>query len=123
MKKDKTKKNQLKIKRACRVRKKLHGTEKKPRLTVNKTNQHIYVQLIDDESHNTVGSCSTLPKSAKKSEFGKKSKEAAKKLGEHIAQIANEKNIQEVVFDRGPHCYHGILAELADAAREKGLKF
>lgn len=106
-----------------RVRKKLRGSNSKPRLCVVKTNNHIHVQLINDEDGVTIGSTSTLAKEFRQTEFSKKNKVSAAKLGTRIAEIANEKNIREVIFDRGPHKYHGILAELANAARENGLQF
>lgn len=117
-------KNQLvRKKRAWRIRKRLHGTASRPRLSVIKSNKHIQVQLIDDDSHTTVGAISTYKKEFRNTEFGRKTKVAARKLGECIAEIAKEKNIREVIFDRGPFNYHGILSELADAARAGGLKF
>jgi large subunit ribosomal protein L18 len=117
------KNNERRIKRAYRVRKRLRGTSLKPRLSVHKSNKHIQVQIIDDETGITLGSTSTFAKEFRDSEFGSKNKASAKKLGEKIAEIAKEKNIKEVVFDRGPFKYHGIFAELADAARSAGLKF
>jgi large subunit ribosomal protein L18 len=117
-------KNQLlREKRALRVRKHLRGNSIKPRMCVQKTNFHIYVQIIDDEAGVTLGATSTIAKEFKDGEFGKKNKATAKKIGERIAEIALAKNIKEVVFDRGPHKYHGILAELANGARGAGLKF
>jgi|694.fasta_scaffold07199_12 large subunit ribosomal protein L18 len=110
-------------KRALRVRKHLRGTNVKPRLCVVKTNKHIQAQLIDDESGKTLGQASTLAKEFRGTEHAKKCKASAKVLGELIAKIAREQNIKEVVFDRGPFKYHGILAELADAARSGGLQF
>lgn len=116
-------KNQiLRHKRALRVRKHLHGNSLKPRMCVQKTNLHIHVQLIDDEAGVTLGAASTNAKEFKNGEFGKKNKASAKKIGERIAEIALAKNIKEVIFDRGPHKYHGVLAELADGARGAGLK-
>lgn len=112
-----------KKKRALRVRKTLRGCQQKPRLSVVKSNKHIQVQIIDDEAGVTLGGTATFAKEFANTEFGKKSKAAAKKLGEKIAEIAKEKNIKEVVFDRGPFKYHGVLAELADAARAAGLQF
>lgn len=109
--------------RSLRVRKKVRGTSSKPRMCVVKTNNHIQVQLIDDEARTTVASASTFSKEFKNTEFSKKNKASAKKLGEKIAELAGAKNIKEVVFDRGPFKYHGILAELADAARAGGLQF
>lgn len=109
--------------RAMRVRKKLRGTSLKPRLSVHKSNCHIQVQLIDDQTGLTLGSIATFAKEFRETEFCKKNKGSARKLGERIAEIAKEKNIKEVVFDRGQFKYHGILAELADAARSGGLQF
>lgn len=110
-------------KRAMRVRKHVRGTSSKPRLSVHKSNKHLQVQLIDDEVGMTLGAVSTLSKSLKGKPQGKKSKESAKTLGKAIAEIAKSKQIKEVVFDRGSSTYHGVLAELADAARENGLVF
>jgi len=112
-----------KKKRALRVRNKFHGTASKPRLAVVKTNKHIYAQLIDDDQGKTIGSASTLSKDFKNSEFNKKNKESAKKLGEAIGALAKDLKVKEVVFDRGPYKYHGILAELANSVREQGLVF
>lgn len=113
----------LREKRALRVRKHLRGTSVKPRLCVFKSNCHIQAQLIDDEAGKTIGGISTYAKEFRNTEFNKKNKASARKLGEHIAEIAKSKNIKEIVFDRGSHKYHGVLAELADAARAGGLKF
>ena len=118
-----TRKHKLSVKRAYRVRKKMHGTSLKPRLSVMKSNKHIHVQLIDDDKSLTIGSVSTGSKELKGTEFSKKCKASARKLGETIGEIAVKQNIKEIVFDRGPYKYHGILAELADGARQAGLKF
>lgn len=117
------KKQELRHKRSMRVRKHLHGSIVKPRLCVVKSNKHIQVHLIDDENGVTLGSTATFAKEFRSTEHNCKNKSSARKLGERIAEIAKEKNIKEVVFDRGPFKYHGILAELADAARAGGLKF
>jgi len=113
----------LRKKRALRVRKHLRGNAAKPRLCVVKSNKHIQAQLIDDELGITLGSIATFSKELRDTEFNKKNKTAARKLGENIAEIAKSKNIKEVIFDRGSAKYHGILAELADAARAGGLQF
>jgi large subunit ribosomal protein L18 len=112
----------LRIKRAMRVRKRLKGNSIKPRLCVVKSNKHIEVQLIDDETGFTLGAISTKSKEFRTTEFNSRNKASAKVLGEKIAEIAQQKNIKEAIFDRGFHKYHGILAELADAARGSGLK-
>lgn len=117
------KKQELRNKRSLRVRKHLHGTATKPRLCVVKSNKHIEAQLINDEVGQTLGAVTTNAKEFRNTEFGRKNKAAARKLGETLATIAKEKNITEVVFDRGQFKYHGVLAELADAARAGGLKF
>jgi large subunit ribosomal protein L18 len=118
-----SKQHQLRDKRKMRVRKKLHGTSIKPRLTIVKSNKHIHVQLIDDDLGQTIGAISTASKEYRDGEFSKKNKVTAKKIGESIGALAVGKNIKEIVFDRGPYKYHGILAELADGARAAGLKF
>lgn len=105
--------------RVLRVRKNLKGTLAKPRLSVCKTNKHMYAQLIDDENGHTLASATSLSKEEKE----RKSKEVAKKIGLKLAQIAKEKNINKIVFDRGRFKYHGLIAHLADAAREGGLEF
>lgn len=112
-----------KRKRAIRVRKNLHGTSTKPRLSVHKSNYHIQVQLIDDDAGKTLGSIATFAKEYRDTEFSKKNKASARVLGERIAQIAKDINVKEVIFDRGPFKYHGIFAELANAARAAGLQF
>lgn len=121
--KEQQKNYKKKVKRALRVRKHLRGTAAKPRLCVIKSNAHIQVQLIDDHAGVTLGSTATYSKEFRDTEFNRRNKASAKKIGEKIAQIAQEKNIKEVIFDRGPSKYHGVLAELANAARAAGLQF
>lgn len=116
-------KQKIRYKRALRVRKTLRGTSVKPRLCVIKSNKHIHAQLIDDESGQTLGTASTFGKELQNTDFTKKNKVSAAKIGEIIADIAKKNEITEVVFDRGPFKYHGILAALADSARAAGLKF
>lgn len=123
MKKYANNKQRLRILRAFRIRKKMHGTKDCPRLSVHKTNNHITAQLIDDDNGVVLAASGTISKEFKGTPFEKKSKESAKKIGETIAEMALKQNITAVIFDRGPFKYHGILAELADAARAKGLKF
>jgi large subunit ribosomal protein L18 len=106
-------------KRALRVRKHLRGSADKPRLSVSKTNVHISVQLIDDEKGVTLASAGSMQKNM----GGKKSKETARLVGSKIAELAKQKQIQNVVFDRGSNKYHGLIRELAGAAREAGLQF
>jgi len=117
------KRNVKRHRRTLRVRKTLCGNSQKPRLSVFHSNKHLFAQLIDDETHTTLFGIGTLSKEFKGKEFAKKSKAAAKEIGARIANEAKKKNIETVVFDRGSHKYHGLLAELANAAREAGLKF
>ena len=123
MRKSVVKINKTRKTRAMRVRKKLRGTGLKPRLSVHKSNSHLHAQLIDDENGVTLAGISTCGKELRDTEFGRKNKASARKLGEYIAEKAKAHNIKEVVFDRGQFKYTGVLAELADAARSGGLKF
>ncbi len=117
------KRNERRIKRKLRVRKHVRGSADKPRLSVFKTNKHISAQLIDDENHVTILSAGTMHKEFRAGELGKKSKEAAKQVGLKIAELAKQKQIQKIVFDRGRYKFHGVVAELANAAREAGMQF
>ena len=112
--------NKARLKRHARVRSKISGTPECPRLDVFRSAKHIYVQIIDDVSGVTLASASTLEKDF--GEYGG-NKEAAKKVGETIAKRALEKGIETVVFDRGGYISHGRVKELAEGAREGGLKF
>lgn len=109
--------------RVFRVRKQVRGTAQKPRLSVSKTNYHLYAQLIDDESGITLAGVGTQSSANSSSDHNKKSKESARVIGTQIAELAKKKNIDTVVFDRGRFKFHGIIAELANAAREAGLHF
>ena len=106
--------------RHIRVRRKVSGTAECPRLCVYRSNTNIYAQIIDDVKAHTLVAASTLDKEVKTK---KSNKEAAKEVGALIAKKAIEKNIKTVVFDRGGFIYHGVVKELAEAAREAGLKF
>ena len=105
------------------VRRRLRGTAEKPRMSVFKSNKHLFVQLIDDENGHTLLSASTIMKELEKPDCKKKGKEAARYIGGYVAEQAKGKNIQGVIFDRGHNKYHGLLAEVANAAREAGLQF
>ncbi len=107
--------------RHARVRKKISGTADCPRLCVYKSLKHIYAQIIDDTTGTTLVSASTQEAEFKANYGGNCA--AAKAVGEAIAKKAAEKNIKEVVFDRGGYLYHGRVAELAAGAREGGLEF
>ncbi len=109
----------LKIKK--RVRKNISGTADKPRMSVYRSNKQISVQLIDDKSGNTLAAASSLVKDVA-AEKGNKSEKAAL-VGKMIADRAKSAGIENVVFDRNGYLYHGRVKQLADAAREAGLKF
>ena len=107
------------IKRHARVRGKISGTAERPRLSVFRSEKNIYAQIIDDVAGNTLVAASSVEK-----DFGPGSnKEAARKVGKLVAERALQKGIEEVVFDRGGYIYHGRVQELAEGAREGGLKF
>ena len=106
--------------RHARVRTKVSGTAERPRLCVYRSNSNLYAQIIDDVAGNTLVQASTL----KKEEKTKKSNiEAAKEVGALIAKRAIAKKIKTVVYDRSGYIYHGVVKELAEAAREGGLEF
>lgn len=106
--------------RHIRVRNKISGTAERPRLCVYRSNSNLYVQIVDDVAGNTLAQASTLDKEVKTKHANK---EAAKEVGALIAKRALDKKIKEVVFDRGGYIYHGVVKELAEAAREGGLTF
>ena len=116
-------KNQDRLKRHARVRKKVAGTAACPRLSVYRSLNHIYAQVIDDDAKVTLAAASTVEKDIAKAVEGKTKKEAAKIVGKAVAEKAMAKGISEVVFDRGGYLYTGRVQCLADGAREAGLKF
>ena len=116
----KTDRKMERTRRHLRVRRKISGTSERPRLCVYRSNTNLYVQVIDDVAGNTLVAASTLDKEIKTKHANK---EAAKELGTLIAKKVQAKNIKTVVFDRGGYIYHGVVKELADAAREGGLEF
>ena len=111
--------------RHLKVRKKVFGSDKKPRLAVFRSNKNIYAQLIDDIKSTTLASISTLKIKATTKNDAEKTKKfgQAEKAGEALAKIAIKNKINEVVFDRGGFKYHGRIKALADAAKKGGLKF
>ena len=115
--------NDRRVKRPERVRKDLSGTPERPRLCVYRSNKNISCQIIDDVNKVTLASASSLDKELKAEIGYGGNKEAAKKVGEAIAKRALAKGIEEVAFDRGGFLYHGRVKELAEGAREGGLKF
>jgi large subunit ribosomal protein L18 len=106
-----------------RVRQKIYGTPERPRLNVFRSNANIYAQIIDDIAGQTIVSASTLDNELKEKLSSTHNKEAAKLVGEIVGKKALDKGIKEVVFDRGGYIYHGRIKELAEGAREAGLKF
>ena len=116
----KTDRNMERQRRHKRVRTKISGTPECPRLCVFRSNTNVYAQVIDDVNKVTLVSASTLDKEVKTK---KANKEAAKEVGALVAKRALEKNIKSVVYDRGGYIYHGVVKELAEAAREAGLEF
>lgn len=119
----KLEKNKLRQVRHARVRAKIQGTTQRPRLNVFRSNKHIYVQIIDDMTGQTLVSASTIETSIKGeiAEMGRK--EAANLIGQTAAKRALEADIDTVVFDRGGYIYHGRVKEVAKGARKGGLKF
>lgn len=107
--------------RHSRVRKKIQGTPERPRLNVYRSGKHMYAQLIDDVSGNTLVSASTLDKEFKLDTTN--NAEAAREVGKLIGEKALKEKIEKVVFDRSGYIYHGRVKELAEGAREAGLNF
>ena len=117
------KKNRARYTRKRHVRRKVSGTSQRPRLSVFRSVNHIYAQLIDDEKGITLAAASTLAVELRKVVPQGGNASAAQKVGELISRKAKECDIESVVFDRGGNIYHGRIKALADAAREGGLKF
>jgi large subunit ribosomal protein L18 len=117
-----TRKESIRL-RHKRVRRKVSGTADRPRLSVFRSNEHIYAQVIDDMLQQTLAAASTLDPGLKSQLKSGATCEASAEVGKLIAQRSLEKGIQKVVFDRGGNLYHGRVKALADAAREAGLDF
>jgi large subunit ribosomal protein L18 len=113
-------KDRKRLKRKIHIRKHLHGTAARPRMTVTRSNKNLYVQVIDDDASVTLAAISTLEK-----EFAdiKPTVEGAEKLGEAMGKRLAEKKITTVVFDRNGYLYHGVVKALADGARKAGIVF
>jgi large subunit ribosomal protein L18 len=106
-----------------RIRKKIDGTAARPRLSVRRSLNHIYAQIIDDVSGKSLLNMSSLSPEVKAASEGKKKTEVSKELGKLVAQKAIAAGIKNVVFDRGGYLFHGRVKAVADAAREAGLEF
>ena len=107
--------------RQARVRKRVRGTNQRPRLCVFRSHKHIYAQVISDESGTTIASASTMSSDLKQERNS--DRDAAKRVGALIAKLCQDRGIAEVVFDRNGYLYHGRIETLANAAREAGLRF
>jgi large subunit ribosomal protein L18 len=115
--------NALRVRRHARVRKRINGTDERPRLSVFRSLHHLYAQLIDDRSGATLASASTREKEVGGGKVSCSNCSSAEKVGAVIAERAKAKGITAVVFDRGGYKYHGRIKALADAARGAGLEF
>jgi len=118
-----SKKKEARLKRKRRVRKRVFGTQERPRLTVFRSARHMYAQVVVDATGNTLASASTLEKEARQHPQFESKVEAARFVGKLVAKRAMEKGVSEVVFDRNGFLYHGRVRSVATAAREQGLNF
>ncbi len=118
-----TKKEEARLKRKRRVRKRIFGTEERPRLTVFRSARHMYAQIVLDTRGRTLAAASTLDKEALASSKFESKVDAAKFVGKLVARRAMEKGISKVVFDRNGFLYHGRVRAVATGAREQGLEF
>lgn len=114
---------ELRIRRHSRVRRRVAGSVERPRLSVFRSNMHIYAQVIDDTTGHTLAAASTVEKELAEQVSGQTKVERAKAVGKMIAERAKQAGVGKVVFDRGGFKYHGRVQALADAAREAGLDF
>ena len=114
---------EVREKKHMKLRNRFKGTAQRPRLAVYRSNMHMYAQIIDDDTHATLVSASTVQKDVKAELEKTNDVAAAAYLGKVIAERAKEKGITAVVFDRGGYIYHGKVKALAEAAREAGLEF
>ena len=105
------------------LRGKTKGTLERPRLSIYRSNEHIYAQIIDDSQSKTLVTCSTLDRSIKLNITTSRTCNASRLIGEKLAELSLKRNIRKIVFDRGPYLYHGRVKALADGARAGGLQF
>ena len=117
------KKNAARLRRKRSVRKRISGTGSRPRLSVFRSNKHIYAQVIDDVTGTTIASASSQSEAIRAQVDGKKKAEVASLVGQAIASTCKEKNVESVVFDRNGYIYHGRVKAVAEGAREGGLIF
>lgn len=116
-----THKQETRERRKRRIRKHVEGTQERPRLTVFRSNKHMYAQVIDDSTQTSLAAASTLLKNIPSTDMNKR--DQAKAVGEALAKQCLEKGIAKVVFDRNGYAYHGRVGALAEGAREAGLEF
>lgn len=114
--------NYKKVKREA-LRGNVKGTFERPRLSVYRSNENIYAQIIDDTTSKTLLACSTLDRSIKLELSTGRTCEASRRMGEKLAELSLKKNITKIIFDRGPYLYHGRIKALADGVRAGGLEF
>jgi large subunit ribosomal protein L18 len=119
----KLKPNKYKKLKRDSLRGRIKGTMERPRLSVYRSNENIYAQIIDDTTSRTLISCSTLDRAIKLAVPTGRTCDASRLMGEKLAELSLQKNITQIVFDRGPYLYHGRIKALADGARAGGLKF
>jgi large subunit ribosomal protein L18 len=111
-----------KLKRAA-SRGQIKGTLERPRLSIYRSNENIYAQIINDTNSTTLLACSTLDRSIRLALSNGRTCNASKLMGEKLAELSLKKNVKKIVFDRGPYLYHGRIKALADGARAGGLQF
>ena len=119
----KLKPNKYKKLKRQTLRGRIKGTSERPRLSVYRSNENIYAQIIDDNNSTTLVACSTLDRSIKLALSTGRTCNASRLMGEKLAELSLKKNIKKIVFDRGPYLYHGRIKALADGARAGGLQF
>lgn len=119
----KLKPNKYKKLKRDALRGNVKGTLERPRLSVYRSHEHIYAQIIDDTNSKTLLACSTLDRSIKLSLSTGRTCDASRLMGEKLAELSLKKNVTKIVFDRGPYLYHGRIKALADGARNAGLQF
>ena len=117
------KKIESRMRRRRRIRKNVAGDPARPRLTVFRSNKHIYAQVIDDSANKALASASTATKGLSGEMSGKSKRDQAKMVGAAVAKACKDNGITQVVFDRNGYAYHGRVSALADGAREGGLEF
>ena len=115
--------NKYKIIKRDRLRGKVKGTNKRPRLSIYRSNENIYAQIIDDKTCHTIVSCSTLDRTIKLKVKNGRTCEASRLTGQKLAELSLKKHITKIIFDRGPYLYHGRIKALAEGARTGGLQF